>query len=310
MIAREWRGLRARAVAWLAALPAELRVVLAVAAVLHGIGLGWGLPASDGWDNDGIAPRDILPGLASTFTPGDYYTYPPFHLALLAVLTLPVTVVAVLRARTTALPDVLAEILAPAYMTAFSVVARVVALVMSLGVAIALARMTEEIVGASEQAPDNARARRAGTFTAAVASAGVVFTSYAHVSNLDMPALFWSSLAALALVRAIARREPRRLRHAVVLAALAVTTKDQAYALFVVAAPLLLGGWVLADAWSRKNARLLAREAAIAIALGLALVLVVDGALTNPSGFRARLAFLRGPASQDFSNRLRPRIRS
>ena len=47
-------------------------IVLAVG-VLHVVGIGWGLPASDGWDNDGVAPRDFLPGLAATFTPGRFY---------------------------------------------------------------------------------------------------------------------------------------------------------------------------------------------------------------------------------------------
>src|SRR5262245_2910521 len=113
-----------------------MKIVLALAALLHGVGLFWGLPASDGWDNDGIAPRDILPGLASTFTPGDFYTYPPVHLALLAVLTLPVTVVAIVRAPgPLSVASVVKEILAPGYMTAFAATARVVSLVMSLGLA-------------------------------------------------------------------------------------------------------------------------------------------------------------------------------
>src|SRR6185369_17189577 len=40
----------------------------------------------------------------------------------------------------------------------------------------------------------------------------------------------------------------------------------------------------------------------IAIGIGLALLLVVDGVIFNPTGFRARLQFLVGPASQDFAN--------
>src|SRR3954466_5896782 len=91
-----WARARARMATVALALPRELRIVLLLATVLHGIGLSWGLPASDAWDNDGVAPRDILPGLAATFTPGDYYTYPPVHLALIALLTLPVTAVAVI----------------------------------------------------------------------------------------------------------------------------------------------------------------------------------------------------------------------
>jgi hypothetical protein len=290
------RPLWRRVAVAVAALPLSLRVVLLFAAALHGCGLSWGMPASDAWDNDGIAPRDILPGLAATFTPGEYFTYPPAHLALLAFLTLPVTLLAVVHAGTTAVPAVIEEILAPPYMTAMTMTARVVSLLMSLGIVVALAKIAEELAGR-----DAARRRRVASFTALFASVGAPFTYYAHTSNLDVPYLFWGSLAALALVRVIGRREPRRLRHAAAFAALAVATKDQAYALFVLAVPGVLTLWMLADSWARENVRRVAREAALGAALGVLLVLVLDGALVNPSGFRARLAFLSGPASQDYA---------
>jgi len=71
--------------------------VLAAALLLRCAGLTWGLPASDGWDNDGIAPRDIWPGLIASFTQGQYFTYPPAHLALLAILTAPITLFVLAR---------------------------------------------------------------------------------------------------------------------------------------------------------------------------------------------------------------------
>jgi hypothetical protein len=266
----------------------RLRWVLAIAFVLHATGLTWGLPASDAWDNDGIAPRDILPGLAETFTPGSFYTYPPAHLVLLALLTLPVTVVAVVRAPHATVADVTQEILKTPYMTSFSVVARAVSLAMSLGIAIAIAKIAEEI----------SPRKHAGVFAAASASFGITFTYYAHTSNLDVPSLFWASLAALAFTRAVARGEPSRLRRAAVFAAVAIATKDQAYALFFLSAPILLAWW-MRRADDRKA---LAKECGVAFVIAVAVVLVLDGAPFNPRGFAARVAFLRGPASQDFSN--------
>jgi hypothetical protein len=294
------------AIGFLASLPRAMKIVLALATVLHGIGLFWGLPSSDAWDNDGIAPRDILPGLASTFTPGDFYTYPPVHLALLAVLTLPVTIVAVVRAPSMSVPAVVKEILAPGYMTAFAATARIVSLLMSLGIAIAVAKIAEEIFFAEEdhQKDDSARAERVGVFSAAIVSAGICVTYYAHMSNLDIPALFWGSIGALFLVRAVRRNEPRLIRWAAIFAVLAIGSKDQAYALFLVSAPLMLGAWLVVDhQWGRQraNRRMVFREVAISALIGALLLALVDGAITNPSGFRARLTFLRGPASQDFS---------
>jgi hypothetical protein len=269
-----------RIAASIAALPLSLRVVVLVVAVVHALGLSWGMPASDAWDNDGVAPRDFLPGLASTYTPGDYYTYPPFHLALLALLTLPVTIAAAVKAGSTHVPDVLREIIHPPYMTAMAMTARIVALVMSLGIVLVVAKLAEEIAPAD-------RKRHAPPFAAAVAGLGMSFTYYSHMSNLDVPYLFWGSLAALALVR-------NRLRAFAMYAAFAVATKDQAYALFLLSAPIVIGARIRRD-------RTLVREAVVATAIAIALLLLIDGAITNPSGFRARLAFLAGSASQDFA---------
>jgi hypothetical protein len=286
-----------RAVRAIAALPMGVRIALVVAVVLHGCALSWGMPASDAWDNDGIAPRDILPGLAETFTPGQYYTYPPAQLILLTLLTLPVTLTAVVNAGTTNVEQVIKVILAPSYMTAFTMTARVVCLLMSLGVVLAIGCIAEEIAGGRE----SERARRVAGFAALLAAMSAPFTYYSHTSNLDVPYLFWGTLGALYFVRAIARREPSRLRRAAAFAALAIATKDQAYALFLFAAPASIAAWLWADPWARKNARQLLREAAIATVIAIAILAVVDGAITNPSGFRARLRFLSGPASQDYA---------
>jgi hypothetical protein len=165
-------------------------------------------------------------------------------------------------------------------MTAMAMTARIVALLMSLGIVLVVAKLAEEI------APDD-RKRHAPAFAAAVAGLGISFTYYSQTSNLDVPYLFWGSVATLALLR-------ERLRAFAIYAAFAVATKDQAYALFLLSAPIVIGSRIRRD-------RTLLREALTAAAIGVALVLLIDGAVTNPSGFRARLAFLGGSASQDFA---------
>jgi 4-amino-4-deoxy-L-arabinose transferase-like glycosyltransferase len=280
---RAQRGLRA-------ALRSPLAWVLAACFLLRVVGIGWGLPASDGWDNDGVAPRDFLAGLVLTLAPGHYYTYPPVHLALLAVATAPATLVALVHAPSLATADVVHEILAVPYMTAIAYGARLVTVLMSLGLGWAVAKIAEEL-----------RGERAGWCAAAFAGVNVPLTYYAHTTNLDVPYLFWGSLAVLALVRAVARREPRRLRRWAVLAALAVGTKDQAYALFLFAAPAGLALWMAVDRWARRNRRLVLRETAVASGMAVGLLALFDGVLVNPAGFRERLRFLVGPASQPFA---------
>jgi hypothetical protein len=56
---------------------------------------------------------------------------------------------------------------------------------------------------------------------------------------------------------------------------------------------------LLTDPWPRENRRALARTLVVTAAVALVALVVVDGALTNPVGFRKRLAFLIGTGSQD-----------
>jgi hypothetical protein len=271
------------------------RAILVALLVLHGAALFWGLPSSDAWDNDGIAPRDVLPGLIETFTPGRHYTYPPLQLLLLAALTLPVSVVALVRSPTFQQVDLVRSFLDPRVMTAFSVVARAVSLVFSLGVVLAMGELAALIAGPAH--------KRARAFGMALAGVDVAFTYYAQTSNLDVPYLFWSSLALVAFAKSVAEDRPRALRRSAVFAALAIATKDQAYALFLLSLPSVAVLWAAARARTggASAARALLREALIASALGIGVVLAIDGAIYNPKGFAARVRFLLGPASQDFA---------
>ena len=261
------------------------RLVLLAIAVLHVVGLGWGLPASDGWDVDGVAPRDFLPGLVATFTPGDHYTYPPVHLAILAVLTLPVTLVALARAPSLGRTDVIQTFIDVPVMTTFAFTARIVSVLMSLGIVLAVGQMASAIFGP-----------RARPWAMAIAGVEVAGTYYAHTTNLDIPALFWSSLALLVLVRAVKDDDPRKLRRVAILAALAISSKDQAYANFALSVPAALTGWVLDRGPGRRREVL--RESLYLVLIVTGLLACLDAAVVNPTGFAARVRYLTGPASQ------------
>lgn len=288
---RPVQGLARALAGVLAELPPAERGLLLAIGILHVVGIGWGLPASDGWDVDGVSPRDFLAGIMKTATPGDYFTYPPLHLLLLTVLTLPVTLVALARAPSLAPHDVIHAFVQVPIMSTFALVARVVSLVMSLGVVLVMGKLARTIAGP-----------RARPWAMAIAGVEVAGTYYAHTSNLDIPALFWASCALLTLVEAVKADEPRRLRRVAVLVACAIATKDQAYAVFLFSMPCVLLLWARARQrqGSGSFAQLL-RETLWLIGLGVALVLALDGALLNPSGFAARVRFLTGPASQDFA---------
>ena len=264
--------------------------ILAAAAGLRLAGLFWGLPSSDGWDDDGFAPRNFLTALALTYKQGSYFTYPPLHAFLLALLTLPGIIVALLQVPSFHQADVIGEFTKPGYMTFFAVVGRLVSLVMSLGIIWSIGEMARLVAG-----------RRAGLFAAGACALNFGFTYYGQVSNLDVPYLFWAVLALLWSMRAVVEQQPRRFWAAALFAAAAVATKDQAYGLFLLSLPVFLLLWFIADRWPRTHARKIALTLLPAGAAALLLLLLVDGAVTNPSGFLRRMVFLAGPASQDYA---------
>ena len=277
--------------------------ILTAAAALRLAGLFWGLPASDGWDDDGFAPRNFLTALALTYKPGSYFTYPPLHAFLLAVLTAPGIAMALLHAPTFHQADVIGEFTKPGTMTFFAVAGRLVSLVMSLGIIWAVGEMARLVtvgaLGDSRTAP--LKAPRAGLFAAGAAALNFGLTYYGQVSNLDVPYLFWSVLALLWVMRAAVEQQPRHFWAAALLAAAGVATKDQAYGLFLLSLPLFLLAWFATDAWPRAHAGRIVRTLLSAAAVALLLLLLVDGALTNWTGFTRRIAFLAGPASGDYA---------
>jgi hypothetical protein len=129
-------------------------------------------------------------------------------------------------------------------------------------------------------------------------------TYYGQVSNLDVPYLFWSLLALLWGMRAVVEQTPRRFWGAALFAAAAAATKDQAYALFLLSLPVFLLLWFALDAWPRAHARKIVLTLLPAAVLAVLALLLVDGAITNGSGFARRVAFLAGPASADYAEYL------
>ncbi|MFT9387311.1 hypothetical protein [Acetobacter sp.] len=253
-------------------------------------GLAWGLPASDGWDDDGVAPRNFLVGLAQTYAPGAYFTYPPLHMVWLALLGLPAIAMALLHAPTLTQHDVIAEFIHVPYMTFFALTARLLSLVMSVATIAMIGKLTEKIAG-----------RMAGVCAAATCALDAALVYYGQVSNLDGPYLFWAVLAVWFWVRVLVDGQLQKLRWVIMAMVAAVTTKDQAYAVFLLPLPVSLVYWIMRDPIARRNRGAILRATLGWGSVGAVLLLLIDGALTNPTGFARRLAFLRGPASQDYA---------
>jgi hypothetical protein len=247
--------------------------------------VAWDVPGSHGWENDGLAPRDLFAGIAHNLTPGQGHQYPLLHCLLLAVLSLPLLIPAVLAGPLDA-ASVRERVLSVATMTGISVLAKLVAIAMACASLLALARIVRRTFGP-----------RAGWLAALFAATNLTFAFYGRVSNLDVPYLTYTLFALDAVLDAREHGDQGSYRRFALFAAAAVATKDQAYAAFVLSAPLYLVLLPFASASGderRRQAATLARAAGTgALAYGL-----LSGALLNPTGFFARFRLLSGPASQ------------
>lgn len=299
-------GLRARACS--PAIPGLRGLLLAYVAVQL-LGIAWDLPASFEWENDGVAPRDFLLGVALNLPPGPGHTYPLLHNLLLMLLNLPVLLVAAATSPSWldlhALRD---HVLGYVWMTPIYLLAKLLTLAMSTMTLGLLARMAARLWNP-----------RVGIWTAAVVAVNVAFSWYGRSSNLDAPYLFWSVLALDLLLDALqipvvpgeSIAMPAVVvawrRFALAVAA-SIATKDQAYALWLLPAlvfflilPLRDPLWrIRAAADIPPSLRAHWRHLLRAMAMGLLALLALGGGLWNPPGFWHRLQTLAGPASQDW----------
>jgi hypothetical protein len=252
-------------------------VLLAVLFAL--VGITWGLPGSDTWAEDAMSPRTCgLFGIAETYAPGHFHAYPPLHVALLTLTSLPWELRTILRVGfdRAALEQAL---IAPRVMTPIELCARLVAVAMLAGIVWNTVRLFERLGG-----------RRVGIVAGLVVATNSALIYYAHTGALEVPYLFWSSWALVEIDRVLAgeSREPQVM----IAVTCAVLTKDQAAGLFLLTLPACL---------AVRPALLRSKRTWLSLGGALVAYALVAGAVTNPSGFAKRIALLLGPMASDWT---------
>lgn len=277
MVERLWAVLRARALQ-----PESL--VLLVIVFAAAIGFAWGLPGGDSWAADSISPRSCgLGAIVETYWMGHYHTYPPLHMAILSVVSLPWMTLAVTLAGADIglLQD---ELIKPLPMTGIEVAARLITLAMAVGIVNNTIQLWGRLAG-----------RPAGIVAGLTVATNAIFVYYAHTGNLDIPSLFWVTWCLVEIDR-VAAGEAREQR-ALLLAVAAVLTKDQAAGALIVVLPLYL---VLVP-WFGRGTAPMRPQLVRAMLLAIGAYAIVSGVLVNPLGFARRLVYLFGPASQSWA---------
>ncbi len=237
-----------------------------------------------GWAADEIGPRDLLAAARDRFAGGWFHLYPPLQFYLLGLVTLPFIVMHA-RGWLSYEDFVILE--------QVHELSRLVSVTQAVLTLIAVWLLANHTVG---------RAR--GTLAPWLLLGVPMFVFYGRTANVDLPYVFWFTLAALALVNALADRTRRSHVMLGAMAAAAMATKDQAYAFFPGAALLVLWyAWAetAPHAWTTRVRRTLLDPRIWAGLLTFLLIYALClGTLWNPGGVRGHFDLISGDAPRLF----------
>ncbi len=204
--------------------------IVALCLALYLFAIDWGLPGTDSWAVDSIAPRGPLSILADPTGVKCYPAYPLMHFYVLAAAYVPylLTLLATggLSHPTATYPYGFADVVGS--FTVLIYTARLVTVAMATTMVVLVWGTARRLFGG----------------TSALVAALVVGTCcpvvfYAHTSNLDIPYHFWFVLSLWLLVKGALEAKLRYCILSGMAAAASAATKDQAGAL-VVGLPIVL----------------------------------------------------------------------
>jgi 4-amino-4-deoxy-L-arabinose transferase-like glycosyltransferase len=236
--------------------------VVAFSLALNLVGIGWGLPSRFGWAVDELNPTVILQGIQTRFS-GDWHqpAYPPFHYYLLAATYLPV------------LSLDLVDPMSVEGHTWFFLFGRALSLAMGTGIVILVYRVGRDLFDPLS-----------GAFAALAMAFSAPFVYYAKTANLEVPLLFWFLLSYFFFLRLDARGELRDYLGFTLSAVLAMGTKDQAFAFYVL--PLAVFA-LLRVRQEGSLLRLLSdRRVRLSVLAGVLSFLALHNVVFNYQGFR------------------------
>lgn len=263
-----------------------------LALALYTPGISWGVPQgtpgrTQPWGPDEIAPMGPLHWAHGLLTGGEGGSakYPLFHYLLLAGAYVPYLLFQLVTGNL-ANPNAVYPygfVNAPAALQSLVLIARAVSLLMGAGTVV-VAYFTGKALWD----------RTTGILTGALVLLMYPMFYYAKMSNVDVPALFWTSL--VLLLSAHVLHDGWTIRRAMgmgLFAALAIATKDQSFAILVLLPLGLLPfhlraverkGW--ATFWTYSKAPL------IGFLVSAAFYAVASGLAVRPAAFSRHLDFI------------------
>jgi hypothetical protein len=283
-----------------------LFAILAVSLALGLCEINWGLPNGNAsWAADALGPLTVLSiarRSVATFNSGwFYFKYPLGYPLVLLVANAPYLVLLMLTGNFKH-PQ-------PAYPYGFAHPETALYVMGLVGRMVSVAAITAT-VGLTYGIGRRLFSRVAGLLAAAFAATAYPLVYYAHTTNLDAVFLFWQTLALWATT--VAAQTGKRAAFVVlgIAAAMAVSTKEQAFALLL-PLPIIVTiyRWQMRAGQSGLRGWRAAVRSPGTLACAVAAVVtvvLVNNVPWNPSGFVNRILYLSGRSIPGVSARLAP----
>jgi 4-amino-4-deoxy-L-arabinose transferase-like glycosyltransferase len=253
----------------------ELILLIALGLFLNLWAINWGLPNVNDWTNLSLAPLKPLSYAKSLLTQESwFYHYPPFHFILLAIIYSPYMFFLVLTDGISSPTNVYPYGLTnpELSLTIFILIARCLSVAMGVGVIIVNYVTVKKFYD-----------RTAAFVTACLIATSYPIIHYSHSANVDVPQLFWFSLALYCYISLI--NEPKTKYYIMLglFSAFAFTTKNSIYASFIGIAFVMVCVNFIREYKSKKNLFGAAKNVInLNILYGLIIVLVATVLIFNP----------------------------
>ena len=199
--------------------------ILLINAVFFITGIWWGMPSSEDWHSDSLAPYYPLLGLSQLFSFGYLNKYPLVHQAFLSILNIPVAAAAFINSNPMeglSLSKFIMLLRSPEYATILTLTDRFVSVFMGLGIIYFMYKCVKELFG-----------ERTAVFAAFLLTFDAVLNFYAHMAKVEVPYLFWAVLGIYMLIRVVKYERTRDYVYLALFSCLCYGTKDQGYAVFL-----------------------------------------------------------------------------
>lgn len=261
-------------------------LIILASLIITIIGINWGLPSWEGWAADELIPARVLNAIEQSFSNGWHYKYPPVHFYLLAIVYSPFLLLA--KFQIISLENL-------STYTALFILGRFLSVAMAAGLLYLVYLCSREINNI-----------RSGIFSVIIISLTPTFIYYSKISNLDIPYCFWFIFSLLFYLRILKYQRLSDYLGFALTAAIAVATKDQAYAFYILTPLFLI--WQHYRHLQKQDKTITIKQALVhphiiaALITGISIFLILHNIIFNFSGFLSHINLITAG-----SGKIRPR---